>query len=83
MIKDLIIASTKDLVRDLFYYGRKEDEELTVVNLALALESKEITREEIIEAFTESINKTKLVIFRSDDEIVRIQCMFDDEFIEN
>lgn len=29
-MKDLILGATKDAVRDLLYYGRKEDEELGV-----------------------------------------------------
>jgi hypothetical protein len=49
--KQLIIDSTKDLVMDLMYYGRKDDEDLTIKRIDDAVNKGVITSDEIVEAF--------------------------------
>lgn len=50
-MKDLILGHVKDLVADLLWYDRKEDEDLPRGAIEKAIEDGEITAEEIIEQF--------------------------------
>ena len=54
-VRELIIANTKDLVSDLCYYDRKEDEELSREVFNKAIEDKTITVDEIIHFFSEEL----------------------------
>lgn len=54
--KKLILATIEDLVTDFTYYGRKEDEELTTEDLMEAVESGEVTIDEMVEHFREKLN---------------------------
>ena len=58
-VRELIIANTKDLVSDLCYYDRKEDEELSREVFNKAIEDKTITIDEIIYFFSEEL-KSKM-----------------------
>lgn len=49
--KEQIIASVKDLVTSLVYYDRKEDEDLPVGAIELAIDEGEITIDEMVEVF--------------------------------
>lgn len=50
-VRQLILDTTSDAATDLMCYGRKEDEELTLGAIELAVENGEITVDEIIAAF--------------------------------
>lgn len=54
--KEIIIASVKDLVTNLVYYDRKEDEDLPVGAIELAIDEGEITIDEIVEIFRSELN---------------------------
>ncbi len=57
--KQNITNSIKDLVSDLLYYDRKEDEELSVDDINNAFKDGTITVDEAVEIFkNELINKT-------------------------
>ena len=49
--KQIILDTISDLMTDFFYYDRKEDDELPVGAIEKAVEDKEITVEEIKNAF--------------------------------
>ena len=53
--RELILMSVKDLVANLLYYDRKEDEELSVDDIADAILEKEITVDEIIDEFRKEL----------------------------
>ena len=55
--KELILANISDLVSDLMYYDRKEDEELPRGAIQEALSVGEITLEEMIYKFREELTK--------------------------
>ena len=55
--RNLIIAAVQDLVADLLYYDRKEDEELGCGDIEKAISYRIITEEEIIEIFTSQLRK--------------------------
>ena len=58
-MKENITNSSKDLVADLLYYDRKEDEELSVDDINNAFKDGTITVDEAVEIFKdELINKT-------------------------
>jgi hypothetical protein len=55
---DINIENTiKDLVSSFLYYDRKEDEELPVGEIERALDEGEITVDEIIKIFADSLKK--------------------------
>ena len=56
-IKNCIMASTKDLVSDLCYYDRKEDEDLDRDMFESAIKNKVITLDEIIEIFSNELKE--------------------------
>lgn len=53
--RDLIIANVEDLVIDFLYYDRKEDEELPRGEIQDAVNSGEISIEEIVEIFRQRL----------------------------
>lgn len=53
--RDNIIATVKDLVADFLYYDRGEDEDLPRGEIEEAIESEEITAEEIVLLFKETL----------------------------
>jgi hypothetical protein len=55
--KEVIFLTIDDLVGELLYYGRKEDERLPVGAIESAIESGEITTAEMVERFAATINQ--------------------------
>lgn len=53
--KEAILLTVGDLVSDLLYYGRKEDEDLPLGAIEVAIETGEITIEEIVAKFREDL----------------------------
>jgi len=53
--KDLIIVRVQDMAIDLLYYDRKDDEELSPEDIAEALETQEITPDEITQIFSKAL----------------------------
>jgi hypothetical protein len=51
MMKQTILATVSDLCADFLYYDRKEDEELSAGDLERAVESGEITIDEMVDEF--------------------------------
>jgi len=54
-MKDLILGYVEDLVGDFLYYSRKEDEDLPVGGIEKAIEKGQVTVDEIVERFRETI----------------------------
>ncbi len=50
--KELILASISDLVMDLMYYDRKEDEDLPKGEIEKSMEEGEISVDEMTDQFT-------------------------------
>lgn len=59
-MKDLILGIVEDLVSNFLYYDRKDDEDLTQAALLRAINSGEVTIDEIVARF----EKTLRDIFR-------------------
>jgi hypothetical protein len=55
--RDHILAAASDLAGDLFYYGRKEDEDLPPGEIEAALASGEVTLDDIVAAFVASAKR--------------------------
>lgn len=55
--RDLILATIDDAVSELLYYGRKEDEELPCGDIEAALAAREISVDEMVEAFRAALMK--------------------------
>lgn len=53
--REHIIARVSDLVANLLYYDRREDEELPRGGIEEAIEAGEITKAEIVAAFEERL----------------------------
>lgn len=49
--REHIMATIEDLVADFLYYDRKEDEDLPVGEIELAIEAGEISFDEIVDTF--------------------------------
>lgn len=60
-IKKEILLTTSDLVRNLLYYDRKEDEDLSVDAIWDAIDSNKITKEEIVQEFSKVLHGTKMI----------------------
>ena len=56
-MKELIFNTIEDLVTDFLYYDRREDEELSVGYIELAIEENEITIDEIIKCFSDNLKE--------------------------
>ena len=56
-MKQIILDTVKDLVGDFLYYDRKEDESLPMNAIESAIESKDITIDEIILCFRGEIER--------------------------
>lgn len=52
---DLIVDTVTDLVSDLLYYDRKEDEQLPRGAIEEAIQQDEITVDEIVEVFRDKL----------------------------
>jgi hypothetical protein len=57
-MKLIIINTVKDLCSNFLYYDRKEDEELSAEDLQNAINSGEITIEEIVAEFETNLRNT-------------------------
>lgn len=55
-MKEDIIDTIKDLVSDFLYYDRKEDEELQLGDIEVAIKNEVITRDEIVNEFKKELN---------------------------
>lgn len=55
--KELILATVDDLVADFLYYGRKNDEELSVEQLGSALDSGDVTIVELVDRFRTALTE--------------------------
>jgi len=55
--KQLILANVLDLVADFLYYDRKEDEDLPSGSIERALINKDITVDEITDAFKNELHE--------------------------
>lgn len=55
--KEYIEANVTDLVSSFLYYDRKEDDDLPRGEIELAIETGEITADEIIELFKAELTK--------------------------
>lgn len=53
--KEFAILTVKDLVSELTYYGRKEDEDLSESDLEELIKSGELTIDEIVSYFKKSL----------------------------
>lgn len=58
IIKNTILDTIDDLVRNLTYYDRKDDEDLTEELFDRAIETGEITIDEMVEKFRECLKTT-------------------------
>jgi hypothetical protein len=54
-LKEIILDTVNDLVSAFLYYDRKEDEELALGDIEKAIENKDITINEIVECFKDSL----------------------------
>ena len=54
-MKNLILITVDDLVADFLYYDRKEDEELPQEAIYKAIKGGDITEDEIVERFRQSL----------------------------
>lgn len=57
-MKEIILNTISDLCSNFLYYDRKEDEELSIEQLEDAVESGEITIDEMVEKFRENLENT-------------------------
>lgn len=55
--RDLILATVGDLVGELLYYGRREDEDLGRGEIEEAIAAGEITVDEIVSRFREKVEE--------------------------
>lgn len=56
--REIIFAVVSDLVTDFIVYDRKEDEDLPRGSIQKAIDSGEITLEEVVEEFKEELWKS-------------------------
>ncbi len=59
-MKQRILDAISDLCSDFLYYDRKEDDELSVTNLNNAVDSGEITIDEMVNEFRKHLENTFL-----------------------
>lgn len=52
-----LLATVGDMVSDLMYYDRKEDEDLPVGTIEELIQDGQITVEEIVSVFSKELNK--------------------------
>lgn len=57
-MKDIILSKIKDLCSDFLYYDRKEDKDLSLEKLYLAVINKEITIDEMVAEFRKHLENT-------------------------
>jgi hypothetical protein len=57
--RELIMATTKDLISDFLFYDRKEDEDLPSGAIEDAIASGEISVDEIVAVFKEELEAAK------------------------
>ena len=53
--KGLLLASTQDAVKDLLYYDRKEDEELSVADVEQLIDTGKVKLCELVDTFRDTI----------------------------
>lgn len=57
-LKETLLSRVSDLVSDLTYYGRKDDEELNLESFNYLIENNIVTVDEIIEVFKTELYNT-------------------------
>ena len=57
-MKQIILDTIADLVGEFVYYGRKEDEQLSIIQLNKAVQSGVITLDEMVAKFREELENT-------------------------
>lgn len=57
-ISDVVLSTVEDLCQDFLYYDRKSDEELSYDRLRKAVESGEITINEMVEEFRRGLEES-------------------------
>jgi len=57
-MKDLVLNTIDDLVKELLYYGRKEDEKLPVGAIDELVKNNEITVDEMSKRFNKTLSNT-------------------------
>lgn len=57
MVKQLILNKIENLIGQLLWYGRKEDEDLPRGRIEQAIKGGEITVEEIVSCFEENLRE--------------------------
>ena len=55
-LKETALANIKDLVASFSHYDRGDDDELSKDDLEVLIKSDELTRDEILEAFTQELD---------------------------
>ena len=58
--KELLKNALTDLVSDLLYYDRKEDEELTIEDVENLIDTESISKQELINLFDELLTNNGL-----------------------
>ena len=56
-MRELILVQIRDLVKDLLYYDRKDDEKLPVGAIDQAVKSGDITIEDMVREFKRSLQE--------------------------
>jgi hypothetical protein len=56
-MKKLILGTIDDMIADFLYYDRKEDDQLPQGAIERAIESGEITEQDIVDAFARSLRQ--------------------------
>ena len=56
-VRVMIEGTITDLVADFLYYDRKEDKDLPLGRIEMAIEEKQITTDEIVEMFAIELRK--------------------------
>ena len=56
-MKKLILDTIDDMIADFLYYDRKEDDQLPQGAIERAIESGEITEQDIVDAFARSLRQ--------------------------
>lgn len=56
--REIILDTVSDLVSNFVYYDRKEDEDLSITDLDEAIQLHEITIDEIVDKFKDTLKDT-------------------------
>lgn len=65
--KELLKATVQDAVAEIFYYGRKNDDEFPKEKLDKLLESGWVSKKEVVKWFEEEIDKNEIFFLGNED----------------